>query len=322
MARRCRNCCDRASIRARCRACLPAGGATCRGRGHSARRQEEGLNLVTEHLTRFIERSLLAQLADSRTWGTSHPLALERIRLATARIRFELACRTFPGERLILDFEEQSYWLLAGIRQAGWLTRLDWEQRRGIPGRPGGFLQASRRSAGAPSSSSARRKLRIAIGLPPRSWFPWMSQRRPCRWRRCCSATEPSCGKTGSRSGNATCTAKATIGRCCPEPGCCRDGIATDGHSPVLVPKFYRKSRNVLKITAIARNQGCRTRDATRRDAEIVCGTSDFVFPPFFQQRLGLLGKRQNPNLANVVKRLLEQQVCLFNRDPRFSRSA
>ncbi len=112
-----------------------------RGRGHSARRQEEGLNLVTEHLTRFIERSLLAQLADSRTWGTSHPLALERIRLATARIRFELACRTFPGERLILDFEEQSYWLLAGIRQAGWLTHLDWEQRRAFLDALAGFYK-------------------------------------------------------------------------------------------------------------------------------------------------------------------------------------
>ena len=45
-----------------------------------------------------------------------------------------------------------------------------------------------------------------------------------------------------------------------------------------LIPEFNRQSWKVSEVTAIACNQGGRIHDATRGYAQIVRGSSDFLF--------------------------------------------
>jgi hypothetical protein len=165
-----------------------------RGKGQSARKQEEGLHEVTECLTRFIDRSLLALLAVSRSWGTSVPLELERIRLATGRIRFELACKAFHGERLVIDLELHSRWLLAGITQPAFLNRLHHEQRKAFADALAGFYKLAgvqlvreqlESPAQAPNSYWITRTELVPLdkSSPPVKLEPFLFSAVPIAWK-------------------------------------------------------------------------------------------------------------------------------------------
>jgi hypothetical protein len=101
-----------------------------RGLGTSAHKQEEALRHLHESLERFLERNLLALLHGSKTWGHNLELKVAFIHLATCRIRIELACAALDEDRFVLDFDEEAGKLIVGIRQAGWLDRLQRPRRK------------------------------------------------------------------------------------------------------------------------------------------------------------------------------------------------
>ena len=59
---------------------------------------------------------------------------------------------------------------------------------------------------------------------------------------------------------------------------------------------------------------------AGRRDAQIVGRSADLLFPPLFEQRLGLRREREEFKLTKGVKGFLEQLVSPVNRDAGLAR--
>jgi len=94
--------------------------------------QREALHHVETALKHFVERDLLAYLAESKKWPERHRLTLAYVHLASNRIRLALSCERFPdrAEWLLLDFEDRSGWLLARVAGRGWLARLQPHQAR------------------------------------------------------------------------------------------------------------------------------------------------------------------------------------------------
>jgi hypothetical protein len=123
-------------------------GTERRGEGGAAHKQREALHQVREALHHFVERDLLAVLAQSNSWGADTRLHVGEVRAGTNRIRVELCCPELAGEGLYLDFEEHDGLLLAGVApcpsggdaaQASWLARLSTEQARALTDALAGF---------------------------------------------------------------------------------------------------------------------------------------------------------------------------------------
>jgi hypothetical protein len=100
------------------------------GRGRSPRKQYEALHHLGERLRQFVERNLFAVLAGSKSWNDAASLRAGDIRIATNRLRLELAS---SSSSVYVDFEEHGGWLLAGLMrpsegQKTWLTDLAPEQ--------------------------------------------------------------------------------------------------------------------------------------------------------------------------------------------------
>jgi hypothetical protein len=110
-----------------------------RASGKSARKQEEALHHVAAAVTRFVERDLLAVLDCSPRWGDTLRLRLGGVALGTRRIRIELCCRDVAGPPLSLDIDEGGGYLLAGVRQTGWLDRTTECQREALADALAGF---------------------------------------------------------------------------------------------------------------------------------------------------------------------------------------
>jgi hypothetical protein len=91
--------------------------------GKSARKKQEDLHHVGEELKRFVERDLLAILADSSRWGNTLRLHPGEIHLGTNRIRIELRCRDVVDAPLAIDIDEESGRLFAEISRCNWLVR-------------------------------------------------------------------------------------------------------------------------------------------------------------------------------------------------------
>jgi hypothetical protein len=119
-------------------------------------KRHEELHHVTEAMRRFVVRNLLTVLAGSKTWGTTPPLHVGAIRLASNRIRIEL-CRLGQGEQSVhIDLEEHAGRLVAGFTAPvvpaeangerrpsnGWLDRLPLEQVRAFTDALAGFYKA------------------------------------------------------------------------------------------------------------------------------------------------------------------------------------
>jgi hypothetical protein len=73
-----------------------------------------------------------------------------------------------------------------------------------------------------------------------------------------------------------------------------------------LFPKLDQQARNVFEIAAIARDQRDGTDHTTCGHAQIVCGPSDLLFPPFLQQRFRWLSEGKKLDLAEGIERFLE----------------
>jgi hypothetical protein len=83
-------------------------------------KQREKLQHVETSLRRFVERELVALLAESRQWRGA-PLEVGRIRLATNQIGFELCRPDLVHEGLWLLLQERGGWIVASLPQRGWL---------------------------------------------------------------------------------------------------------------------------------------------------------------------------------------------------------
>jgi hypothetical protein len=99
-----------------------------KGRARSVRKYHEGLHHAEEGLRHFAERELLHLLAQSRAWGGLR-LELQQVELATNRVRLKLACPDLPGPPVEVTLDYRAGWLLAGVREAGWLPQLSGPQR-------------------------------------------------------------------------------------------------------------------------------------------------------------------------------------------------
>jgi hypothetical protein len=84
-----------------------------------------------EHIANAIhhlaERELVAYLHGSLRWG-GLPIYVQKIRLATNRLRIVLMIRQRSGEAII-SIEERNGWLIGSIEKAGWLGELTPFQR-------------------------------------------------------------------------------------------------------------------------------------------------------------------------------------------------
>jgi hypothetical protein len=113
------------------------------GRGRSPRKQFEALHHLRDRLRQFVQRNLFAVLAGSKSWGDAIPLRVGEIRIATNRIRIELAG---PTSSIHVDFEEHGGWLLAGLTCStacpqSWLLRLSPQQGMAFRDALGGFYK-------------------------------------------------------------------------------------------------------------------------------------------------------------------------------------
>jgi hypothetical protein len=113
------------------------------GRGRSPRKQFEALHHLRDRLRQFVERNLFAILAGSKSWGDAVPLHVGEIRIATNRIRIELAG---SDSSIHVDFEEHGGWLLAGLTcssacSQSWLSRLSPQQGMAFRDALGGFYK-------------------------------------------------------------------------------------------------------------------------------------------------------------------------------------
>jgi hypothetical protein len=86
-----------------------------KGGWKAARKQLEVLHHVERDVRRFVEREFAAWFAESRSWPGAVP-AVEKVRLATNRVRVALKRPAVSDGTLWLTFEAQSGWLLADVR--------------------------------------------------------------------------------------------------------------------------------------------------------------------------------------------------------------
>jgi hypothetical protein len=99
-----------------------------RGEPGPVRKFQAALHHVEESVRHFFDRELVALLRQSRGWG-GVDVKLGRVHLATNRITAALTCSALGEQPLVLAFDHQNGWLLAGVVERGWLPRLSAEQR-------------------------------------------------------------------------------------------------------------------------------------------------------------------------------------------------
>lgn len=83
---------------------------------------------ISEAIARFAERDAVALLAASPAWEAG-PVRVAKIDLASNRVRIHLARgdhHDAPGDPdpVVISFEEQSGWILAGVQRIGWAASL------------------------------------------------------------------------------------------------------------------------------------------------------------------------------------------------------
>jgi hypothetical protein len=87
-----------------------------------------GLHDVEESVRRFTNRELCALLEGAAGWHGAQ-IATGEIHLATNRVTIELYSPDLGEDSLWLALDEQSGWLVAGVRHRGWLDQLSNERR-------------------------------------------------------------------------------------------------------------------------------------------------------------------------------------------------
>ncbi len=114
------------------------------GERKNFRRQRAALHHVQHEIRHFVERTLIAVLDDSKSWGESVP-EVGSIDLGINRIRIELTWATM-GASVRLELEQHDGWLVAGFAPdaaASWLQHLSECQAMVLTDALAGFYKLS-----------------------------------------------------------------------------------------------------------------------------------------------------------------------------------
>lgn len=106
----------------------------------TVRKIQAALHHVEQSVGLFVERELLALLRQSQGWGELD-IRLGHVHLATNRVAVELECPALGTHPLVVAFDHQTGWLLAGVVEVGWLPRLNAEQRQTLAAALGGVYK-------------------------------------------------------------------------------------------------------------------------------------------------------------------------------------
>ncbi len=93
----------------------------------AVRRYRHELHEVEKSLQLFVERDMIVLLHESASWR-GRPLSVGQVELASNRIELELLHATVVERPVWLSFEDRAGWIVAHIRQRGWLDALPAEQ--------------------------------------------------------------------------------------------------------------------------------------------------------------------------------------------------
>ncbi|HTL38235.1 MAG TPA: hypothetical protein VL326_34130 [Kofleriaceae bacterium] len=94
----------------------------------AAAKAKEALHHVEDPILLFAERQLASMLNEAEAFKANDVTAAD-VSIGSNRIQLELACPSIAPQPAILRIELQSGWIVAGIAEPGWLTKLDETQR-------------------------------------------------------------------------------------------------------------------------------------------------------------------------------------------------
>jgi hypothetical protein len=95
----------------------------------AARAYRHELDEVARAVERLLDRELIALLREG-DGRSDHPVHVGKVQLAVNRVDFELAHAEHPDTPVVVELEFRRGWLLAGLREMGWLRRVDGSERR------------------------------------------------------------------------------------------------------------------------------------------------------------------------------------------------
>ena len=114
--------------------------AAWKGDERAVAKHRAALHEVEESIHRFAARELVALFREAPPLR-AFPLEVARVAIASNRVAIALACSTLSGGPCVIAFEEQSGWLLANVREPGWLASVPAERRTAIENALAGFYQ-------------------------------------------------------------------------------------------------------------------------------------------------------------------------------------
>jgi hypothetical protein len=101
------------------------------GNWQTARGYRQALHEVEQEVKHFVQRDFAALVCQSLSWK-GHHFEVGGVLLATNRILVELVHSEYTGTPVWLEFEQHGAWLVACVRDRGWLVHLDLEQARAM----------------------------------------------------------------------------------------------------------------------------------------------------------------------------------------------
>ena len=90
----------------------------------------------------FVERELLQLLDESRLWG-DREVFVKEVEVASNTVIVQLLCPDVSNESMVIAFQEQSGWLVAGVLKAGWSANISEQARSVLSTALAGFYQIS-----------------------------------------------------------------------------------------------------------------------------------------------------------------------------------
>jgi hypothetical protein len=101
------------------------------GNRRNVRAVREGLRETAGAVTLLVAGELVALVRQASSWQ-GQELSVERVVLASNRIRVALAHGGYPATPVLLEVELLAGWLVAGVHDPGWLGRLSADQARAL----------------------------------------------------------------------------------------------------------------------------------------------------------------------------------------------
>ena len=114
--------------------------AAWKGDERAVARHRNALHHVSEAVERFADRELVSLLVESKQFH-ANDLAVAGVTIASNRVQIALACPTLGDAPVAIAFEEQSGWLLASIRERGWLPQLPDDEKLVLENALAGFYK-------------------------------------------------------------------------------------------------------------------------------------------------------------------------------------